>query len=394
MHDCTILNALIDKSERHTSLKQRVFLRFDKGEYEPYNTQDAGVKRDISDALDRLKEKGFVDYHWMPYMENVQLDKAWLISGAIPKCYEYLGRRPKDELIRSLTAWLCALEGQLKASWMKEVVHATGILLETRGSQAPWLKGADIGQMEKLLREVDRLIENVPQRRFSVRAFGNSKVFERDCRSRLLAFCRESPTFSETVSDDDLLEKLGICQNPTILEFCGPIRLMTVEKWLDCARFSMGTAIVSEAISSIADVDLSRIERIISIENRTSYYDYIHRKKLPGDLVLYSAGFVGPSRLQLFKLVMGGHQPFFHWGDIDLGGFEIFLQLRGTVEHLQPMMMDVPTLLRYRKVAEPCDDVYIAKLRKVLEHAAYRPFHETILFMLREKVRLEQEHIY
>ena len=83
----------------------------------------------------------------------------------------------------------------------------------------------------------------------------------------------------------------------------------------------------------------------------------------------------------------------FHWSDIDLGGFRIFVRLRDEIfSSLRPYKMDLETLEKYGDRCMPIDDQnYLDSLAGLEAKAEYEVFYEVIRKMCSEKIRLEQE---
>ena len=82
-----------------------------------------------------------------------------------------------------------------------------------------------------------------------------------------------------------------------------------------------------------------------------------------------------------------------HWSDIDIGGFRIFARLRRELApQAQPWRMDVETLRQFDAGTMPITDQrYLNALKKLLDDPAYEIFDEVIRYMIRHRVRLEQE---
>lgn len=73
---------------------------------------------------------------------------------------------------------------------------------------------------------------------------------------------------------------------------------------------------------------------------------------LPGVIAIHGGGFaVG----ELASVPWLSHVPLLYWGDLDSNGFAILNQLRSHHGHVTSLMMDAPTLDRYRDlcVEEP-----------------------------------------
>ena len=83
----------------------------------------------------------------------------------------------------------------------------------------------------------------------------------------------------------------------------------------------------------------------------------------------------------------------FHWSDIDLGGFRIFVRLRDEIfGSLRPYKMDLETLEKYGDRCMSIDDQnYLDTLAGLETKPEYEVFYEVIRKMCSEKIRLEQE---
>lgn len=87
-----------------------------------------------------------------------------------------------------------------------------------------------------------------------------------------------------------------------------------------------------------------------------------------------------------------GRYIFWHWGDIDYGGFRIFVHLRDNcLPDLKPLHMDTATLVNYRAYGLPFSKQYARKLRRLAADARYRIFHPLLDHMLEHNLCLEQE---
>ena len=83
---------------------------------------------------------------------------------------------------------------------------------------------------------------------------------------------------------------------------------------------------------------------------------------------------------------------FYHWGDIDLGGFRIFNHLKSkTGIPFKPLYMDLATLKRYEQYALSIGSEYEKQLQELLNQVEYQDFYEVIRYMINKRIRLEQE---
>ena len=147
----------------------------------------------------------------------------------------------------------------------------------------------------------------------------------------------------------------------------------------------------------ILSIEGPQIERVVFIENKANYIDYQYRQKKQGDLIVYHGGFYSPLKGILLSKIYEGctNASFFHWSDINLGGFRIFHRLQTNIApSVQPLFMDAVNL---RNNVEACmeikTDSYLQQLSALLENPAYSVFFEVIRYMIQNRVRLEQENL-
>jgi len=138
---------------------------------------------------------------------------------------------------------------------------------------------------------------------------------------------------------------------------------------------------------------------VITVENLTSFYQYVLEGP-PDELVIYLGGFANSAqKLFLQKLYRLCNEkenpvPFYHWGDLDLGGFKIWHNLKKkTGIPFQPYLMDEETYLKHLHHGQPITEQYAEKLAALLKDDSYTQFHALISLILKKKIRVEQEAI-
>jgi len=141
-----------------------------------------------------------------------------------------------------------------------------------------------------------------------------------------------------------------------------------------------------------------KADTIITIENKASYREYCSQMG-ENTLSIYLAGFPGPMKKLFLQKLYEYTEKFrpetrlLHWGDIDLGGFRIFRNMKDVVPTLEPHLMDVETLLKHRGQCQGLSKGYDKLLKALLEDMGYDEFHGVIKVMFQENIRLEQEGI-
>ena len=245
--------------------------------------------------------------------------------------------------------------------------------------------------------EQRQLLEKI----FSRRYLGNSKNFEKVVRSKLVPIVRDFLLQGEDVEDKDLLKEavlqhIGIIKTSEDLQFFGSISINLNDTILDFKNFIYGSSMNTNMIKKFR-VNSINLKKLITIENKATYLAYI--SKMPKDeLVVYLGGFYSSvKRLFLEKIynyiiMMNLPVKFYHWGDIDFGGFCIFEKLQSQViKELQPLNMDIDTLINHLQYCDEIDIDYSNKLKKLLEKDEYFMFYDLINFMIHKGIKLEQE---
>jgi hypothetical protein len=238
-------------------------------------------------------------------------------------------------------------------------------------------------------------------RAFSLTCFKDSKYLEKNVLRWLLKVIRQyQPEVrgldrEESVSDETLLSLVGLYRNPELYEFCGPVCLTFGKRTLDFAALPDGAALPATALARLEQVDAGSIRQVLLIENRTNYQAYLQNNRRPDELVLYHGGFHGPLRRAFFCRLLAAVPPavpVWHWGDIDLGGLRIFLQIqREIAPTLRPYRMDRQTLLDSQSLAAPLSAASRQALTAALNDPRFALFSDLIAAMLETGLRLEQE---
>lgn len=130
------------------------------------------------------------------------------------------------------------------------------------------------------------------------------------------------------------------------------------------------------------------LKRAIILENKTSYNNLLAFLTLPqlqATAGIWGSGF----RVGLLKNADWLHRlSLYYWGDIDAHGLQILAQLRGYFPHVQPLMMDRPTLDAFPEYHVEAPESTATELPQ-LTPAEQELFHH----LNTHRLRLEQERI-
>lgn len=405
-----ILNALLDKYERSKHYTDPI--RATRGIFLPYDRQHlpdywidttADFRLEINRVTQELAARGLITIKWSRFAPGQTVEKVALNLERVAEAYTLVGRTPpweKEEKMRSVAlSWLpkWKQEGFWGAIFLEK-------LLSALDRKVPLPAGWQLEEAE-LLEEVCRvldalpgLVEEVPRRIFSLQVLGHSKRLE-EIESRFLRVVREFWPEGQGLEDkDELLAELGIVPNPQHIYIAGPLILTGPSGSLDLSLFSpaVGLPVAMAFTHRVTELGASRI---ITVENLTPFY--LLASGAPSNtLCLYLGGYPNRSRReflrQLYTLARqkGQEVEFYHWGDLDLGGFRIFHHLcsRSGIP-FRPYKMDRETYLQHLAYGLPFNKPYRAQLESLLSHTGFACFHEVIREMLLQGKRLEQESI-
>jgi len=419
--ESVLLSELLGKYEKSAHYREtsqssrRVLLKLGpkSKDLPAYDVENSDAREKIHQAVYALKKGGWIDYKWEKFEEGNILSEIWLILDRVDDAYRLAGRIPKKEQVMRTADRIHQLfssseENSAVKNWIAEgLLRAEEKIRRTY--ELPSYLSEDTNITEGFLTCMKSLANPEAQpaslRIVSLTLFRDSKRLERDLLSKIKTFARKNhPDFTdlpaeENISEEELLGALNLYRNPEIYEFCGPVRIhfsnscsgMTV----DFAALTKGAALHASNVPDITSVNGETVTSVLFIENRTNYEEYITNTRSESELVIYHGGFHNPSKRDFFRKLIAGIAPdvrIYHWGDIDLGGMRIFLQIQKDIApKLIPRHMDPETLLSMHTYAVSFGSEYEKMLLAARKDEKFKIFYDLIDGMLENKIRLEQE---
>ncbi len=378
-----ILNCLLDKYERSKSFTGdnkrgqsfsvkliKLFPKYgDEAEYDLYIS--------INEAISELER---CEYISLSKKKNGVIDSVTLNTHKLNEIYAFISRIPKSDtnerLLHLLTIY--ANKNNVLAGYCQSQIERI-----QSNKKAEYFEG-DFEEYENILKAVSEIFD-IPDetyiRDFSVKVFGDSKVFEKIKHkvTRLLFQYGDFP------QEETILEDLNIVKNPghvyikgcAVIKICGQI--------IDLSVMNGDIAISSVLLKSIDKIEITG-SRVITIENLTTFNHFSQ----PDTFSLYLGGYHNSHRRNFIRKIYEQNPQIFyyHYGDIDAGGFYILLHLRKkTGIHFLPYQMDTDTLRHYSAYTKPLTD----NDRKRLKNLVDSEFSNTVTYMLEQNCKLEQE---
>jgi len=378
-----VLHSLLDKYERSKSFTGdnkrgqsfsvkliKLFPKYDdEVEYDLYTS--------INEAAAELER---CEYISLSKKKNGVIDSVALNTHKLNEIYSFISRTPKSEtnecLIQLLTMY--ANKNEILAEYCKSQID------RIQGNKKVEYFDGDFEEYENILKAVSEIFD-IPEetyiRDFSVRVFGDTKVFEK-IRHKVTKLLFQYGHFPQ---EETILEDLNIVKNPghVYIKGCGVITIGS--QVIDLSVLNGDIAISSVLLKSIDKIEITG-SRVITIENLTTFNHFSQ----PDTFALYLGGYHNSHRRNFIRKIYEQNPQiyYYHYGDIDAGGFYILLNLREkTGIHFFPYQMDTDTLRQYSAYTKPLTD----NDRKRLKNLVNSEFSDTAAYMLENNCKLEQE---
>lgn len=233
--------------------------------------------------------------------------------------------------------------------------------------------------------------EPILLRNFSKKCFKDSKLVE-SYKSEIIASIKKYSIIDDIEYDfDSFLKEHEIYRNVSYVYFKNGLVLSLNGQIVDLNKIKDEFAISQNLLHKTDLLSLSK-RKIITIENLTTF-NYFNDDDF---IVIYLGGFLNSSRKDfLLKIASKFSQTeWYHFGDIDVGGFRILNDLRNRTHiPFKPFLMDLKTLQTYKSNCLKLTDNDKRNLLLMKSQQEYKQFYEVIDYMLKEDIKLEQESI-
>ncbi len=403
-----LLNKLLDKFERSTSYlnegsSRRVLIKLCSKEFPEYDIEKSEIKELINSIVRELEAQELVGFEWLKFEKGNIIEKVWLRPETINLAYKEAGRPLKSGRAFAIFKMVQELKTSISLPWISKYLEETESNIETYKCSTPLLPDDEKSAraiLDALKAIDDQNNEEVLERVFSLRCFGDSKFFEKNVRKKVVSIIKNyllcDYDYIEPPTEDEILAQVGIVKSPKQIDFCGGIIGKLAGENIDFSPFKHGITINSYTVKELEISSLKSVQKVLFVENKANYIDYVLKKKNENELVIFHGGFYSPVKgLFLKKVYEAGCKikiPFYHWGDIDIGGFRIFKRLKtNIIPALKPLLMDKEAFLSREQYWIKFDEKYGSILEEMLGKEEYLEFHDVISSMLEVKSKLEQE---
>lgn len=384
-----ILNKLLDKYEKSklskggTAVNRSIKLNTKDDVLKSYTSFDSYKYSDDNDAVIRkLESQGFI----IAEFDNETFKSLTLNISNINSIYEYLNRnKPSDELneIRKI------LNQYNYNNFMDMFLeYVSSYIDEKYDFPKNYFSNAD--QLKLILRVFSKMFEltgEIKKRDFSAKYLGDSKIFE-TVQGRIIKIIKDFDG-NEYTSDDDVLASYNIVKNSSYAMVKNKLIFKINNSILNLNDLKYELLLSDEMIESLALIN-SEVSKIITVENLTSFYSIND----VSSVIIYLAGFHNHTKQKLLLKIYEKYPlaDYFHFGDIDVGGFLIFNNLiEKTKIPFKPYKMSISELENNKTKLKGLTENDKKRLNKMLNDSRFNIFYNTIRYMLENNVKLEQE---
>ena len=385
-----ILNKLISKYENSKASQGvakrnvKISLNMIDDVFKEHRNYDEGKLKAALSILS-LKKFVFVIKNSSRY-ERIELN---LDPKSIDECYIFLNRENpkyrKEKLISYLTS-LLKIDNEtiqnMSSSFLSDLSEGKQKHVETYFSSLD-----ELNKIVKVVLEVANLECEVSERVFSIKCFGDSKTLM-NIKSKVNVILKE---FSEEIynDEDDPLFNLGVVSNTNYAFIKGDLSFKINDQLIDLGKYKNELALSDKMIDEIEIISLNE-SKIITIENLTNFLEFNE----DGFIAIYLGGFHNSVKRKLLLKIREANSnlTFYHFGDIDAGGFYILNHLKEKTRiNFIPFKMKVDVFINNLSRAKDLTKNDIKRLERMKDDSRFDEFKEVIEAMLKENKKLEQE---
>lgn len=257
----------------------------------------------------------------------------------------------------------------------------------------------DNKRLEQILCCLDYILNNnseILERELSIELFGDSKLFEKNLKSRVCSLLADSIVDDElfldecekSVRESKILEYYMVVRNPTYFYFKGRCEISFSDGTDISVSQNHPLALCSKSIESIISI-ITPCKSVMTVENLTSF----NRMQDEETLYVYLSGYNNSAKTRFLKKLYEDNpgKAWLHFGDIDPDGFYILSNLRQkTGIEFSSFLMGIDELIAYRDYSKKLEQNDITKARSLIKAGVYP---EIMQYILDNDCKLEQEII-
>lgn len=407
-YDKIILNKLLDTYESSTLYKGTnernisISFKFTVINLPEYFDQTSSIYEDVHGLMHKLEEKCLIRIIWKNNKTDHIITKVTLDLDHLGQAYHYVKRQPKSSKEKECEEILANYSS--KNDTMLHFCNWANRQISLGLSVKRFFDVNNTKDLRELLEGVVAVTNNAEDfyiRELSILIYHDSKKLEA-LIGRIESVIKEfHPNKDHFTQNYDFLSEFNISRNPVWIMFKGAGSLYLKNSNIKLSDFQQGIGLSGNDLQNIDIKREEAVKRVVTVENLTSF----HRINIENTLVIYLAGFHNRVRRELLKRIykVYGDADYYHWGDIDVGGFKIYFDLcKKTGIPFRMLWMDVDTLDKYKDFSKKLTTNDKKELSQMLNNNEYSEillnqkaeFDRVIKTMLAFDIKLEQEIIH
>lgn len=395
-----LLNSYENSSifRKDNKVKVNISFAFNQKNLPEYFEESSSVYEEIHARMIQLEKKGFLTILWKNGKKNHIINKVILCEQHLSEIYDYVHRVPKSNNLYQTTKILDKWSKLQPMPVLNNFINTLQKRLSQGKSIKEYVDITEPQELEKLLLALKAVEENKEEcfiREFSLTHFKDSKYFA-SLVGKVCKILKEAVPAYRDMENTDILSEYQILHMPSYIYLKGQAEValgVQENKAINIGAFKNGLGFsftASELAKMQIKADNRKIHKVYTIENLTSFF----RFSSEDSIVIYLGGYHNEARRTLLKRIRQAlpQAQYFHFGDIDAGGFYIYHHLtEKTGIPFHYYHMDIQTLQKYSAYCKP---LTINDRKRLMDLAQkYQENTETISYMLEHNVKLEQECI-
>lgn len=361
------LMAIYEKRDANSSnFKTKIKIKITKEKYPKYFE----TPEEYDEAIKQLEKLGYIFVKKVPH--DTVVDNISLNLDKIDDIKRLLGIEGISEKRQLLLAELNRYDDDIIVNLKNEIIDR----INKNKSIKQYLSNEYIDAI-KAVHYLENLDHNVYERNASNYIFNDSKKL-----------AKVKMQIESIYNDENIFEKKGIMSIIPYLYVKGEGIIYINSQKIDLKNLANSIGI---PIDKVDELSFENISKVTTIENLTTFYDYVS-----DGLIIYLGGFSTRNQIQVLKKIKEVCKDFYHFGDIDYGGFTILNNLMEELNlDIKTVNMNLNTLINNLKYTQSFDsDNYIDRLKTLLSKPLLKEYFDVIQYMIDNKVWLEQESFY
>lgn len=357
--------------------------------YRQYRANDAELEEvlSVNEIVMECQSMGFVSYEKVKFGHEIK--KVYLIDEQVEAVENYLKENYSYQSKREKIEYLRRIIRHYSEETPIASEECKNLEAELEKNKLP----VNYEQKEDILKAL-KFIENNEKelylREASMFIYGSSKYFEKNTLelvSKIIRTYLKQPC-EEDEQVDEILQYYHIYKEEQKLCIKGNCTIYLSGYALETKYLKMGIEFSSRELEKIDKINV-HADRFITVENKTTYNRYSGEQTV----LFYLGGFTTRYQRDFLKLLYQDNsgKQYFHFGDIDAGGFFIH-------DHLC-QVTGIPFLLLHMGIEELRDERYKDCLQELTNNDRKRleclqdnvKYKVLVSYMLDQNVKLEQE---